>query len=465
MPSPIFTISGLRGIVGENLTPELVTTTCAGFGAYSRGRKIALGRDCRSSGEMLTAAALRGLLSSGCDVLDLGICPTPTVVAVVTERKLSGGIMITASHNPPEWNGLKFIAAAGRFLNDEELKGFKLVFRESSKAQKPKGPKAQRLKPGSITRVANAWELHIRRVLMSKLFPRPRRRLRIGVDACNGAASIAAMKTIEALGSVPFGLYCDPEQGSRFPRAPEPTADHLQDLSRFVRRHKLDLGVAFDPDGDRFSCVDENGVPLGEEATVMLAADFVLRKSPGPVVVNMSTTQGVEEIAGRYDVPVFRSRVGEAAVVAMMNQVGACVGGEGNGGVIVPAINACRDGLVALAVVVQAVSDSGQPLSRVAESLPRYIMLKDKIARGLKPWSQLKKALVRAFALMAPDMKAQKLKGSNVTDGLKLVGDGYWLHVRPSNTEPIIRIIAEARTEAVARGLIRKARKTIGGRG
>ena len=280
---------------------------------------------------------------------------------------------------------------------------------------------------------------------------RPRRKLRVGIDACNGAASRAATKLVQELGSHAFEIFCSPQEGGRFPRQPEPTADHLSALSELVRRRKLDLGAAFDPDGDRFSCVDERGNPLGEEASVMLATEFVLMQSPGPVVVNLSTTQAIDEIAARHGAPVFRTRVGEAAVVARMKELGAVVGGEGNGGVIIPAINAGRDGLVALATVVQAVSDAGKPLSAIAQGLPRYAMVKDKVRAFPKAGNATRKRLQREFAGAEFDS----------TDGLKILGQHWWLHVRPSNTEPIIRLIAEAGSESQARRLIKRAKKTL----
>jgi phosphomannomutase len=446
MSLPIFTISGLRGIVGKDLTPELVCRTAAGFGIFSGGGKVALGRDCRSSGELMFHAVAAGLTSVGCEVLDCGICPTPTIPLLVREEKLSGGIEITASHNPPEWNGLKFVSADAAFLNDRELAGLKRILKQKELARHG----WDRL--GKVTVRDDAIDIHIRRVLHSDLFRnRPRRKLKVGIDACNGAASLAAQRMAQELGSQSYALFCSLHEAGCFPRLPEPTADHLADLGRFVREKKLDLGVAFDPDGDRFSCVDETGTALGEEATVMLAIDFVLRQTPGPVVVNLSTTRGVDDVAARYGARVERSRVGEAAVVARMKENEAVVGGEGNGGVIIPAINTSRDGLVALAVLVQAVSDSGMSLSVLAKELPHFVMVKDKVRTAGGSWPKQRARLEKAFAGAEPDR----------TDGIKLNGKDYWLHVRVSNTEPIVRLIAEARSENEARRLISRAKKVL----
>lgn len=446
MASPIFTISGLRGIVGKDLTPELACRVAAGFGVFVGSGKVALGRDCRSSGDMLFHAVAAGLVSSGCEVLDCGICPTPTIPVMVREEKLKGGIEITASHNPPEWNGLKLVSSDAAFLNDEQLAGLKRALRQKQL------PAQGWDRLGRVITRDDAIDIHIRRILHSDLFhDRPRRKLKIGIDACNGAASLAAQRMAQELGSQSFALFCSLHEHGCFPRRPEPAAGHLTALTEFVRKKGLDLGVAFDPDGDRFSCVDETGTSLGEEATVMLATDFVLSRVLGPVVVNLSTTRGIDDIAARHGVPVNRSRVGEAAVVARMKETGAVVGGEGNGGVIIPAINMSRDGLVALAMLVQTISDSGKSLSALARELPRYVMLKDKVQTAGRAWPLLRGRLERAFAGTAQDK----------TDGIKLNDKDWWLHVRTSNTEPIVRLIAEARTEAEVKSLIRRAKKVL----
>jgi phosphomannomutase len=419
---------------------------------------------------MLTSAVFSGLLSTGCRVLDLGICPTPTIPLLVSEEKLAGGIMITASHNPPQWNGLKFISSAGAFLNDAELARLKSTIRTGCLTR------AAWNNLGSVQSRPDAIDIHINRILHSKYFRNRRRRnLRIGIDACDGAASEAAVRLVRRLGSRPFPLFCSISEGGAFPRGPEPTADHLDALGDFVRSRKLDMGVAFDPDGDRFSCVDENGAALGEEASLMLATEFVLEQSPGAVVVNLSTTQGVDDIAARYGARVLRSRVGEAAVVAKIKETGAVVGGEGNGGVIIPAINTARDGLVALATLVQVVSDADKPLSQVARDLPHYVMRKDKATLPVTAWPAVKTALQREFA----GAQFDRADGLKVT--LRRPGDtipnrsgcacgtlrsghvsvAAWLHIRPSNTEPIIRIIVEAGSNAEAGRLLGRARKII----
>jgi phosphomannomutase len=284
---PLFGISGLRGVVGHDLFPETVARLAAAFGAATGAGRVALGRDSRVSGEMFASAARAGLQSAGCAVVDLGICPTPTVLHCTRTTGLDAGIVITASHNPDRWNGMKFCRADGRFITADEVAGLRERFAQSGERAEWLG-----LRPGA--RDDSAVANHVRAVVESPLFAFKHRKLRIGVDAVNGAASQAAQVLVRAFGAEPVPLYCDPSPESLatgFPRRPEPVAEHLGALESLVREAGLDAGFAFDPDGDRFSCVDETGCALGEEATICLACRYVLARTPGPVVVNLSTTR------------------------------------------------------------------------------------------------------------------------------------------------------------------------------
>ncbi|MEO0109133.1 MAG: phosphoglucosamine mutase, partial [candidate division WOR-3 bacterium] len=421
-------------------------TAAAVFGRSLEPGPIALGRDCRGSSPVLHSAVLAGLTGTGRSVIDLGVCPTPTVALAIRSQSLAGGVMVTASHNPPAWNGLKF------FSHDGAALGTVAAQRLRSALRSPRISWVRWDRTGKVIPDSKGIKDHIAQILTSPYFQgRRRRRLKIGIDACNGSASLAAIELVRALGCRPHPLFCSTDQNGRFPRRPEPEARHLSALCEQVRREHLDLGAAFDPDGDRFSCVDERGEALGEEATVMIATEFILKQTAGPVVVNLSTTQGVEDIARRYGVPVYRSRVGEAAVIELMRQKKAVVGGEGNGGTIVPAINWARDGLVALAVVAQALSDTGTSLSSLAQSLPRYYMLKLKTNLPRDSW----KVLVRRVLDQFPGAKV------DVTDGLRLSLDGSWVHVRPSNTEPIVRIVSEAPTKSECLRLVSAVRRGL----
>ena len=406
---------------------------------------------------MMHTAATAGLVSVGCEVLDLDICPTPTVVYVTRRGPLAGALMLTASHNPEQWNGIKFISREGQFLSPDEV----AAFRKLVKGKGAKYADWDVLRP--VKANPNAICAHINSILSSELFRgiRPaliERKLKVGVDAVNGAASVAACQLVEALGAEPVRLNCSIEpmkQGAVFPRKPEPEAQNLGDLCNVVRERKLDLGIAFDPDGDRFSCVDETGAALGEEATVCLACKYVLPQRKGTVVVNLSTTRAVDDVCAELGATVDRTPVGEANVAGRMEKTEAVLGGEGNGGVILPELNFTRDGLVAAAMVIGLVSLGREPLSAIGAALPRYQMVKTTMALSREQFAERTEKLVKAFENAQVDRQ----------DGLKFSLEGSWAHVRPSNTEPIVRVITEAKTEAQAKGLADKVRQALSANG
>jgi len=433
MSGLIFSVSGLRGVVNRDLSPETVQRFAAVFGRFVGGGRLALGRDARFSSEELAKAAMIGLTAAGGSVVDLGVCPTPTVVHFVRQQGLRGGLVITASHNPAEWNGMKFVHSAGRFLSPEE---FNLFQAEVAKIKSGSWSGAANTGAGSV--VADGVAGHIAAIGESSLLQGiDGKGLRIGVDAVDGAAAVAAPRLLQRLGCTVREVFCSIGGNKGFPRAPEPRAENLSALCDLVRQEKLDAGFAFDPDGDRFSCVDELGVPLGEEATLALAALFVLKRRHGPVVVNLSTSKMIDDICQRFGVEVERTKVGEAFVVQRIVARGAVLGGEGNGGVIVPEINLTRDGLVASALVVALMKTSGKKLSELRQELPAYHM---------------EKATVPGERFSADDFVVRLERrlpfiGIDRTEGVRLFGKDWWVHIRKSNTEPIVRVVAEARTQ------------------
>ncbi|MEO0086013.1 MAG: hypothetical protein ABIK37_05220, partial [candidate division WOR-3 bacterium] len=445
----LFTISGLRGIVGEDLFPETVARVAAAFGSTVGQGPVVLGRDARLSSEALYSAAAAGLASAGCEVVLLGVCPTPTVVHHVRTTRTSGGIVITASHNPEGWNGMKFVSREAMFISGSEVSALKKLVGSGFSR-----PDATQLKPFRTD--THAVVIHVNAISGSELFDGVRekltgRKLRVGIDAVNGAASVAAARLVSAFGAEPVELFCrtDPDSTRRgFPRGPEPTAQNLSELCRIVRETKLDLGLAFDPDGDRFSCVDETGFALGEEATICLACQFVLQRRKGPVVVNLSTTRAVEDVCWHFNVPVERTAVGEAAVVEKMRKINAVVGGEGNGGVVVPELNTTRDGLVAAAAVFGLLAETGKKLSEIRLGLPEYHMVKARLEIDRKAFEAGLDRLAAGFS------DARQKRG----DGLRLEGPDWWLHVRQSNTEPIVRVVAEAKAAEQAAALIERVK-------
>jgi len=433
MSGLIFSVSGLRGVVNRDLSPETVEMFAGAFGRFVGGGRLALGRDARFSSEELAKAATMGLNAAGSSVVDLGVCPTPTVVHFVRQQGLQGGLVITASHNPAEWNGMKFVHSSGRFLAPEE---FELFRAELEKVKTGNGSGTARAGARSV--VADGVAGHIAAIGESSLLQGiDGKGLRIGVDAVDGAASVAAPRLLQRLGCTVREIFCSIGRNQGFPRPPEPRAESLSALCDLVRQEKLDAGFAFDPDGDRFSCVDELGVPLGEEATLALAALFVLKRRHGPVVVNLSTSKMIDDICQRFGVEVERTKVGEAFVVQRIVERGAVLGGEGNGGVILPEINLTRDGLVASALVVALMKTSGKKLSELRQELPEYHM---------------EKVTVPGERFSADDFVSrleQRLPftGLDRTEGVRLFGKDWWVHIRKSNTEPIVRVVAEARTK------------------
>ena len=447
-PDLMVSVSGFRGRVGDPLTPELVTALAAAYGAFlrgeGRGRSVILGRDSRTSGPMLAAAAGAGLASVGCDVVDVGIVPTPTLMMAVRDGGAAGGIAVTASHNRAEWNALKFATAEGVFLDARGMARFHELLAEEI-------PRAPWDRVGEVTRDEGAAERHLQAVLDLPFLDVAALRARgfsVALDCVHGAGGAVVPELLERLGCRVHGIGL--EMDGRFPRDPEPTAENLGALGELVRDSGADLGMAVDPDVDRLSLVDETGAPVGEDFTLALAAAAVTRRRPGLVVTNLSTSQVVEDAAGAAGAKTLRAPVGEINVVRRMLAEGAVVGGEGNGGVVVPALHHTRDALVGAALVLQHLLDEKLSLAAAIAACPAYRILKDKVAFP-------REALETAYARLR-----QRWPGADRdrTDGLRLTWPERreWLHVRPSGTEPVVRLIAEAPTGPRARALVEEAR-------
>ena len=448
IPTLKISISGVRGVVGESLTPGLLVRFAQAFGTYTGPGTIVVGRDPRTSGEMVRQAVLAGLLSTGCRVVDLGVCPVPTVQLLVRERRARGGIAITASHNPAEWNALKFVNAEGLFLTGPQALQLLDIYHQGEYT------KVTGAEMRAVEHDAGALDVHIEAVLDAlgtlPSGPPRDRKLRVVVDSCNGAGSVVAPRLVEALGAEVVGINVTPD-GS-FPRGAEPVPENLTALCAAVRAHNADLGFAQDMDADRLAVVNERGVPVGEEYTLVLAARYVLGKERGPVVANLATTHALESVAREFGCPAYRSRIGEANVAEEMRRVGAVVGGEGNGGVIYPRINFARDSLVGMALVLHLLADTGRTVSELVAELPPHFMSKQKLnCRSDRVGAVLKK--IRAeYAHLPVDLR----------DGVKVTTPDGWFLVRGSNTEPIIRIVAEADTEARAARLVEEVRGHVG---
>ncbi len=447
-------VSGVRGRVGEPLTPELMAGIAAAFGGFLRAEghdgPVCVGRDSRTSGPMFLRAVTAGLQSVGCQVVDLGMVPTPTVLLAVADAGAAGGMVVTASHNPAEWNALKLVSSEGIFL-DNEMSG---RFRSYLAAEDP--PRAAWDALYEVTSDPDAWSRHLERILklpQLDLSAIRSRSLRVAVDCVHGAGGPPITELLQSLGCAVQGIGMEPD--GLFPRDPEPTAANLAALGDLVRETGSDVGIAIDPDADRLSLVDETGTALGEDLTLALAAAAVLSRTPGPVVTNLSTSQVVEDVARSFDVPVIRSPVGEVNVSRRMQAEGAAVGGEGNGGVILPALHFTRDAPLAVALVLQHLVDRGMKPSEAAAHWPTYTIVKTKVSFD-------RSALSAAYGALREDLDPVDVDES---DGLRLAwpGDGRWLHVRPSGTEPVVRLIAEARDGDAARALVKRAADLLDG--
>ena len=447
MTSPLMiSVAGVRGIVGDSLTPPVVTRFAAAFARSLGPGPVVVGRDARPSGPVVYHAVAAGLRSAGREVVDLGLATTPTTEIAVERLRAAGGVIVTASHNPAPWNALKFLAASGEFLGPSEGAAVRAAF----EADADLWVVAAAL--GSERAESAALDWHLDRVLgldVLDLDVIRARALRVAVDGCSSVGGIAVPPLLRALGVRVAELDCAAD--GDFRRELEPLPEHLGGLSHAVVESGSDFGVALDPDGDRAAFVDAAGVPLGEEFTLALGLQAVLARRHGPAVTNLSTSRIVDAVCARAGVPLHRTPVGEAHVVAGMRACGAVAGGEGNGGMILPAAHYGRDGLVAVALVAQAVAAGGVSLRALADALPTLHMVKRKFPLVGAGWEGPSGRLLRYFGGYAVDE----------ADGLRFDRGEEWVHVRPSGTEPVVRIIAEAPAEARALELIEQAREAL----
>ncbi len=443
----MISVSGVRGIVGDGLTPDVVLAFAQAYGSECGPGKVVVGRDSRVTGEMVKYAVWAGLMSVGCDVVDVGICPTPTTELVTEHPEHVGGIIITASHNPKEWNALKLLARDGLFLTAEA--GEKILKRVNESDFNF----ASWDKVGKVFPYNTAINEHITKILALKLIDAKKigcKKFKVVADCCNGAGGTILPHLFEALGCEAVFLNLEPN--GLFPRSPEPIPENLGELCLAVKEHGADLGIAVDPDVDRLALVSDEGQPLGEEFTLACVTRFVLSKTPGDVVVNASTTRVIDDLAQAAGVKAHRTKVGEINVAVKALEINAVIAGEGNGGVMYPEIHVGRDAPVGIALALQYLAESGLKISELARQFPHYTIIKDKIKL---PFDADAKAVV------------EELKGSHagdnldLIDGVKVLYDRSWAHIRASNTEPIIRVIAEAPTREQTVALVEQFKQEV----
>lgn len=442
-------VSGIRGVVGEFLTPGLARAFAQAFGTYVGPGRVVVGRDTRASGPMLQHAVHCGLLAAGCEVLDAGVLPTPTIQIFTGVSRAVGGLAVTASHNPAEYNALKMFNRFGLFFNHYERSELLDIYHQSEFRQATN----EQIRP-VLCDTGSAPKLHIDRVLKHVDTARIRsRRFRVALDGVNGAGSVLSVRFLkETLGCDLHAISIDP--GKPFPRIAEPRSDTLDDLSKLVRAQGCEVGFAQDPDGDRLAVADEQGQVLDNDDVLALAIDAALERYPGDVVVNLTTSAVIDDIAQRHGRQVYRTPVGEANVVETMQAVKAVIGGEGsNGGIIFPPVHLCRDSYTGMALLLDQMARTELSISALRARLPRYYRKLGQVAFEHGRLGALMQALVDSFPDAAKDR----------SDGLKLVLPDGWIHVRASNTEPLLRLGAEAESEQRLEDLYREVLRVVAG--
>ena len=444
-------VSGMRGTIGGTLTPPVVQRMAAAFAAFLKSTRpsdkplrVVFGRDSRPSGWWVRDAAASALVASGIELIDLDIVTTPGVAMMVKYLNADAGIVATASHNPIEWNGLKFLNAASVAPPPADAAKIRQFYDESRTAY----VRVEHLIPP--TKNSETHALHVKKVLEHvDNLGISTKRYKVVLDSVNGAGCIATATMLSKLGCQLIHLHAKPD--GQFPHSPEPTAENLTGLADEVRRQRASVGFAQDPDADRLAIVDENGKYIGEEYSLALCAKWLLSKKPGVAVTNLSTSRMLDDIAAASGSRVIRTAVGEANVIDTMLRESATIGGEGNGGVIDPRIVPGRDSLVGMAYVLQLMAATGKTVSQLVDEIPRYVIVKTKFECRREDADRAVVALNSKFASEKVD----------VQDGLRIDWPDSWVHARPSNTEPIMRVIAEAKTAAAANERIKQLQSVI----
>jgi phosphomannomutase len=439
-------ITGVRGIVGETFTPELAVEFAQAFATYLDGGRILVCRDTRSSGPMIRSAVLAGLLAAGCEIVDLGVCPTPSMQLAVKWLEADGGIAITAGHNPWQWNALKFVRRDGLYLNPTQAEELLDIFHQNEflkanwKGIKQTIDYADPI-PKHIEALKGAFAVEAIR----------KAHLVVAVDCCNGACSLLSPRWLEELGCEVLALNNDPS--APFPHPPEPKPTTMAQLCALVKAGKADVGFAHDADGERLGIVTDLGEPLSEEMTLALAAEIRLQKQSGTIVTNVSTTQAIDLIASNHGGSVVRTPVGQAYISEGLLEHNGVLGGEGSGGITVPEVHLTHDSAAAIGLILEYLAQSRERISDLVQRLPRLATLKHDVP--VEPHRLY--SLLQEFRAVVE----QEELTFDTTDGIKVTLPDGWVHVRASNTESIIRVIVEAKEKAKAAELLDWARDRI----
>jgi phosphomannomutase len=431
-------ISGIRGIIGETLTPEIITNFSLSYGTLNKSKKVIISRDTRGSGEMVLNFVKGALIATGCHVIDIGVATTPTIEVMIEKLKASGGVMVSASHNPIEWNAMKFFNHFGQLMTAGENNKLLDIYNNQ------KWLLANWEKIGTDKKDITANESHIELVLKNINYKAIKaKKFKVALDSINGAGGEITLLFLKELGCQVLEVNTD--MSGKFAHKPEPIEANLKDFVKFVKTKKIDAAFIQDPDADRLVILDEKGLWLGEEYTTALCVREILKVKKSPVVVNMSTSRMNEDIANEFGCKFYRSKVGEANVVEMMKKKKSIAGGEGNGGIIAGNIHFGRDSLVGIGYLLQGMT-TGEKVSDLVKAIPSYAMLKTTLPVQ-------KEKLKKALAKLTKKYKNEKI---NSEDGIRIDFKDKWVHLRSSNTEPIIRIISEAKTTYEADNLIQE---------
>ena len=439
-------VSGVRGIVGDSFSPQAATEFAQAFGTFVGRGRVIVGRDTRTTGTMIENAVIAGLQSVGCKPLLAGIVPTPTVLILTKELKARGGIAITASHNPAQWNALKFIGDNALFLNETRAEELIHIYHEQD------FPLVEESGIRETEKIDDPMRFHYKAIAdyidLEKI---KKKKFKVAIDCCNGVGAVHTVSFLrDQLGCEVVSILDTPT--GAFEREPEPTPESLAMLGESVRQNKCDIGFAQDPDGDRLAIVDEKGIPLGEDFTLTLGIQQVLNAhEKGPVAVNLSSGKTVDYVTEQVGEHVTRTKIGEINVSETMLEINAVAGGESNGGLIIPAVHPCRDSYVSMAIILEMLVDTGKSISALKAAIPEYHIVKDKIKVSSDASLKILRAVRRHY-------EAENL---NLLDGVHVDFGDSWIHARRSNTEPVIRVMAEAPTREKANQLADELRAIV----
>lgn len=439
-------ISGVRGVVGQSFTPQLAASFAQAFGMYAGRGPVVVGRDTRPTGRMVEEAVIAGLQSVGNKPLLAGVVPTPTILYLTRALGANGGIAITASHNDVEWNALKFVGRDGMFLRPSEADELFDIYHQQD------FPYVEEFELRRVVEIEQPMQGHLERVVEYVAGDAIRSgKFRVAVDCCNGVGAIHSVPFLrDRMGCEVVTIHDRPD--GRFERPPEPIPQNLEALGHAVRKHECVVGFAQDPDGDRLALLDETGTPIGEDLTLALAVRQVLSShARGPVVTNQSASKVIDHVAAEEGCDVIRTKTGEIYVSEKMMEIGAVVGGESNGGVIVPVVHPCRDSYTAMALVLELLAETGRTIASLRSDLPKYELLKQKIPIRPSQAPGVLRAVRRHY-------ENEKL---DLMDGIYVDFGDSWLHIRRSNTEPILRIITEAPSQSAVEKIAQDARSII----